>query len=124
VQHDPREIFRFVVVGGFNAGTYFGLYSAGVLLGVPYLAAAVAAFFISASVGYWLHEHWTFKKSDPTARSWAAWVGAQAAGTGLNVALLAALVDGAGLDPIFAQALLMPVTPVATYLIGKRWVFS
>jgi hypothetical protein len=38
--------------------------------------------------------------------------------------LLAALVDGAGLDPIFAQALLMPVTPVATYLIGKRWVFS
>lgn len=124
VDHDPREIARFIVVGAFNAGTYFGLYSGGVLLGVPYLLAAICAFFVSASLGYLLHEHWTFKKADPSARSWAAWIGAQGLGTTVNIGLLALAVDVLGLDPILAQLLLMPVTPAATYLVGKRWVFS
>jgi putative flippase GtrA len=50
-----RELVRFGLVGGFNAATYFGGYTALVLLGVPYLAAAFVAFVISASIGYWLH---------------------------------------------------------------------
>jgi putative flippase GtrA len=119
-----RELLRFGVVGGFNAATYFGGYTALVLLGVPYLLAAFVAFVISASIGYWLHEHWTFKGASPTLRGWLSWLAAQAGATGLNIALLAVLVDGFGLDSILAQAVLMPVTPVVTYLIGRRWVFS
>jgi putative flippase GtrA len=95
-----------------------------VLLGVPYLLAAFAAFVVSASIGYWLHEHWTFKGATPTVRGWLSWLAAQGGATGLNIALLALLVDGFGLDSILAQAVLLPVTPVVTYLIGRRWVFS
>lgn len=119
-----RELVRFGLVGGFNAGTYFGGYTALVLLGVPYLLAAFTAFVVSASIGYWLHEHWTFKGQSPTVRAWLSWLAAQGGATGLNLALLAVLVDGFGMDSILAQAVLMPVTPVVTYLIGRRWVFS
>lgn len=115
---------RFGLVGGFNAATYFGLYSAGVLVGVPYLLASVVAFALSASLGYWLHEHWTFKGRRPTARGWIAWLAAQATATGLNLALLAIAVDALGAGAILAQLVLMPVPPVATYLVGRRWVFT
>jgi putative flippase GtrA len=118
------ELVRFGLVGGFNAATYFGGYTALVLLGVPYLLAAFIAFVVSASIGYWLHEHWTFKGATPTVRGWLSWLAAQGGATGLNLLLLALLVDGFGLDSILAQAVLLPVTPVVTYLVGRRWVFS
>ena len=118
------ELLRFGLVGGFNAATYFGLYSAGVLAGVPYVLAAVVAFVLSASLGYWLHEHWTFKGRRPTARGWVSWLAAQATATGLNLLLLVALVDGFGIHKILAQLVLLPVSPAATYLVGRRWVFS
>lgn len=119
-----RELTRFGLVGGFNAATYFGGYTAGVLLGVPYLLSALVAFSLSASLGYWLHEHWTFKGGAPTARGWLSWLAAQGGATGLNLVLLAVLVDGFGVDEILAQAVLLPVTPVMTYVVGRRWVFS
>lgn len=122
--HRFRELVRFGLVGGFNAATYFGGYTALVLVGVPYLLSALVAFLVSASLGYWLHEHWTFKGATPTVRGWVSWLAAQGTATLLNLALLALLVDGFGLDSIVAQAVLMPVTPIATYFVGRRWVFS
>ena len=119
-----RELARFGLVGGFNAATYFGGYTAGVLIGVPYLLSALVAFALSASLGYWLHEHWTFKGGAPTVRGWLRWLAAQGGATGLNLVLLAVLVDGVGVGEIVAQAVLLPVTPVATYVVGRRWVFS
>ncbi|MCW3004826.1 MAG: GtrA family protein [Conexibacter sp.] len=119
-----RELARFGLVGGFNAATYFGLYTAGVLVGVPYLLSAIVAFALSASLGYWLHEHWTFKGRQPSVRGWLSWLAAQGGATALNLALLAVAVDALGLDEILAQAILLPVTPIATYLVGRRWVFS
>jgi putative flippase GtrA len=119
-----RELARFGLVGGFNAATYFGGYTAGVLIGVPYLLSALIAFALSASLGYWLHEHWTFRGRTPTVRGWLSWLLAQGGATGLNLVLLAVLVDGFEADKILAQAVLLPVTPVVTYVVGRRWVFS
>ena len=115
---------RFGLVGGFNAATYFGGYAAGVVVGVPYLLSALVAFLLSASLGYWLHEHWTFKGRSPSVRGWLAWLAAQGAATVLNLLLLAALVDGFDVGKIVAQAVLLPVTPAVTYVVGRRWVFS
>jgi putative flippase GtrA len=124
MDHRFRELVRFGLVGGFNAATYFGGYTAMVLLGVPYLLAALVAFFLSASLGYWLHEHWTFKGASPSVRGWLSWLVAQGGATGLNLALLAVLVGGFDVGKILAQAVLLPVTPAVTYVIGRRWVFS
>jgi putative flippase GtrA len=119
-----RELARFGLVGGFNAATYFGLYTAGVLVGVPYLLSALVAFALSATLGYWLHEHWTFGGGQPTVRGWTTWLAAQGTATLLNLALLAVLVDVLDANKIIAQAVLLPVPPVATYVVGRRWVFS
>ena len=119
-----RELLRFGLVGGFNAATYFGGYTGLVLLGVPYLLAAFVAFVISASIGYWLHEHWTFKGRSPSVRGWLSWLTTQGAATLLNLGLLALLVDGFGAEPIPAQLVLLPLAPAATYLVGRRFVFS
>jgi putative flippase GtrA len=119
-----RELVRFGLVGGFNAATYFALYTAGVLAGVPYLLSAIIGFFLSASLGYWLHEHWTFKGRSPTVRAWLSWLTTQGTATLLNLGLLALLVDGFGADPILAQLVLLPLAPAATYLVGRRFVFS
>src|ERR1700742_5287179 len=108
--HRFRELVRFGLVGGFNAATYFGGYTALVLLGVPYLLAAILAFVASASLGYWLHEHWTFKGGDPSLRGWVSWLAAQGGATGLNLLLLAIAVDGLGANKILAQLVLLPVT--------------
>jgi putative flippase GtrA len=124
MEHRFRELVRFGLVGGFNAATYFGGYTALVLIGVPYLLGALVAFFVSASLGYWLHEHWTFKGGQPTVRGWLSWLAAQGAATGLNLVLLAVLVDGFDVGKILAQAVLLPVTPAVTYVVGRRWVFS
>ena len=119
-----HEVIRFGLVGSFNAATYFGLYSAGVLAGVPYLLSAVIGFVLSASLGYWLHEHWTFKGRSPSVRGWLSWLAAQGAATLINLALLATAVDGLGADKILAQLVLLPVAPAATYVVGRRFVFS
>jgi putative flippase GtrA len=119
-----HELLRFGLVGAFNAGVFFGGYTGLVLLGVPYLLAAFMAFLVSASIGYWLHEHWTFQGASPTVRGWLSWLAAQGAATGLNLAGLAILVDGFGVGKIVAQAVLLPLTPLVTYVVGRRWVFS
>jgi len=118
------ELLRYGIVGAFNAATYFGLYSAGVLVGVPFVLSAIVAFMLSASLGYWLHEHWTFGGASPSATALGKWLAAQAIAVGLNLLLLALLVHEAGLHPILAQLVLMPVMPLATYVIGRRWVFT
>ena len=119
-----RELARFGLVGGFNAATYFGLYTAGVLVGVPYLLSAIVAFALSATLGYWLHEHWTFGGAQPTVRGWTTWLAAQGTATLLNLGLLALAVDVLDANKIIAQAVLLPVSPAATYVVGRRWVFS
>lgn len=118
------ELLRFALVGGFNAGTYFALYTAGVLVGVPFLLASAVAFVASASLGYWLHEHWTFKGGSPSARGLISWIAAQGGGILVNMGLLALLVHVWDVEPILAQLILMPIPPAATYLIGRRWVFN
>lgn len=118
------ELARFGLVGGFNAATAYGLYVLGLLIGIPYLLAATIAFALSASLGYWMHEHYTFRGGAPTIRGWASWLAAQGAASGLNLVLLAIAVDGLDANKYLAQLVLLFVSPLATYVVGRRWVFS
>jgi len=118
------ELVRFGLVGAFNASTYFGLYTAGVLVGVPYLLSAVLAFLLSASLGYWLHEHWTFAGGNPTLRGMLKWIAAQSTTTGINIGLLVVAVDVLDINKFVAQLVLLPLPPLVTYFVGRRFIFS
>jgi putative flippase GtrA len=118
------ELVRFGLVGGLNSATYFGLYAGGVVLGIPYVIALLIAFVLSACLGYWLHEHWTFGGASPTATAMGKWLGAQGLSVGLNLLLLTIAIHALNANKILAQLVLLPVMPLATYAVGRRWVFT
>lgn len=119
-----REMVRYGLVGLVNAATYLLLYTALLLLGVPYVAAAVLGFPPSVALGYWLHEHWTFERGQPSRRGLATFAATQVVALVLSVLMLVAVVDGLGADEILGRVVTTPVAPVFTYVVGRAWVFS
>jgi putative flippase GtrA len=122
--HRAMEVARYGAVGLFNAGLYFGLYAATVTAGGAYWVAAVMSFLIASSIGYWLHEHFTFRGRRTTLTGLVKWLCAQSGATLLNVGLLTLAIHELHLHEIVAQLILLPFLPAATYLLGRRWVFA
>ena len=119
----PQPI-KFVIVGaaGFvvNLAVFALLYE----LGVPYLADSIASYAISNALMYIGNRYFTFALGHEGF--WPAYARYAVVGTAivaLNAAVLAVLVEVAGLHPTLGQAVsLIVLTPVAFYL-NKRWTF-
>lgn len=122
--HRAVELIRYGSVGLVNAGLYFGLYSAIIAAGGPYWAAALAAFLVASSIGYWLHEHFSFLRGQPTLGGLGKWLCAQSGATALNLGLLTLAIHVLHAEQILAQLVLLPILPAATYLLGRRWIFA
>jgi putative flippase GtrA len=118
------EFVRFGAVGASSTILYLAVYGGGVLVGVPFILAALAAFVLSAVCGYLLHHRWTFRTNAPTRRGLARWLMLQSTVLGCNLLALWALVVQAGIDRLLAQVLLLPLLPLATYLLSRRRVFG
>ena len=99
---------RFLLVGVAGYGVNLGVFAALVAAGVAYLPASVLSFRFGHE-GFW--------------PAYARYLLVGLVVVALNAAVLALLVEGAGLDETLAQALsLLAVTPPA-YLMFKRWTF-
>jgi putative flippase GtrA len=118
------QLARYGVVGLGNLALYFGVYAGSILVGAPYVLAALAGYLIASSVGYLSHEHWTFGGRSPSIRGWVMWLAAQGVGAAANVAMLSVVIHGFGLPPILAQLVVLPIVPVTMFLVGRRWVFT
>jgi putative flippase GtrA len=118
------ELARYSVVGVFNAGTYLGLYTVLVLLGMPYVLAAIVAFPLPVALGYWLHEHWTFARSTPTMRRLGAFLLLQGVSFGFSLLLLVILVSGFGVNAILARVFTTLLSPLLVYLGSRAFVFA
>jgi putative flippase GtrA len=116
---------RFVLVGSggyvLNLVAFAALFAAG----VRYLAASILAYFLSNAGMYLGNRYFTFGLGRDGF--WADYVRYVLVGVtvaGLTAALLAAMVERAGIDPRIGQALsLAAVTPLA-FLLSKRWSFQ
>ena len=118
------ELARFGAVGASSTVVYLAVYGGAVLAGVPYIAAALLAFVMSAASGYLLHDRWTFRTNTPTRAGLARWLVLQGTVMGLNLLALWALVTQAGVDRFLAQVVLLPLLPLTTYLLSRRRVFG
>ena len=115
---------RFVLVGagGYlaNLAVFAGLYA----VGTPYVAAAVVSYFVSNALMYLGNRYFTFRLGHDGF--WGAYVRYMLVGVvvvALNAAILAALVEGTGIDARLGQAIaLLMITPVA-FVLNKRWTF-
>jgi len=122
----PRfaELVRFLAVGASSTVLYFAVYSAGILLGVPFGLAALSGFCVSAVYGYLVHERWTFRTKAASSVGLTRWLLLQGSLIVANVAALWLLVHRAGLDRIVAQLVILPLIPLLSYALSRRHVYG
>jgi putative flippase GtrA len=123
------QLFHFVVVGGTGYAVnlvIFTLLTSGA--DINHLLAAIGAFVVAVTNNFLLNRHWTFRRQG----SVEAHAGFQAArfltvstvGLGVNLAVLAALVDGAGMGELPGQAIAVALATPVNFVGNKLWTFD
>jgi putative flippase GtrA len=118
------QLARFCVVGVSGYAVNLAVYSALVLAGVPYLAAAVCSFVVAVTNNYTWNRLWTFR--DRRGRLFlqgARFLAVSVAGLGLNLIFLQVLVV-LGLGEIPAQALAIALVTPWSFAANKLWSFG
>jgi putative flippase GtrA len=114
--------FLAVGVGGYlvNLVVFAGLYG----VGTAYVVASVFSYLIGNALMYLGNRYFTFRLGHEGF--WGAYLRYMLVGgvvVGLNAGILAALVEGTGIDPRLGLAIsLLLITPVA-FVLFKRWTF-
>src|SRR5580698_5072854 len=99
------QFVKFGIVGVSNTIIAFAVYT--LLLkafGVWYVAASGIGFAIGAVNGFLWNRAWTFKGHVGDALTPVRWFVVQGCGLLLDLGLVYALVDGAGMDKLLGQA--------------------
>ena len=115
---------RFLAVGAagyvVNLAAFAALYAGG----VPYVVGAVVAYFVSNALMYLGNRYFTFRLGhEGFWAAYARYVGVGVVVVALNAAILAALVEGTGIDARLGQAIsLLLITPAA-FVLTRRWTF-
>ncbi len=125
----PRNWFQLVRFGLVGASGYvvnlvvfaFAVHS----LTVGYRVAAVCAFVVSVLNNFWWNRHWTFAARDGHAGFQAArFFLVSLVAFGFSYGVLVALVEGADLPKVLAQALAIVAATPLNFLGQKLWSFQ
>jgi putative flippase GtrA len=123
---DSRKL-RFLVVGGWN--TLFGYLSFYVLYVLAadhlhYLVIAVIAHFVAVTQSYVMQRRLVFRSDAPVAGEFLRF-NASLVGTLLfGLLAMALLVEAAGLSPLVAQAIVIVMSVILSYLLHSRLSFG
>jgi putative flippase GtrA len=116
---------RFLIVGAAGYLVNLGVFTGLVAAGVGYIASSILSYFVSNALMYLGNRYFTFRLGHEGF--WAAYLRYMVVGVvvvALNAGVLAALVEGTGIDARIGQAIsLLAVTPVA-FVLFKRWTFQ
>ncbi|HEX7244541.1 MAG TPA: GtrA family protein [Solirubrobacterales bacterium] len=116
--------FGLVGVSGYviNLGV-FALLSGS--LGLHHVIAAVGAFLVAVSSNFFWNRHWTFTAGDGHAGFQAIrFFTVSIAALLINLVVLEALVSGASLGALGAQAIAVAVAMPFNFLGNKLWTFA
>ena len=123
------QLFHFAVVGGTGYVInliVFTLLAQGADLN--HLLAAIGAFVVAVTNNFLLNRHWTFKhqgsKESHAGFQAARFFTVSLAGLGVNLLVLALLVDSAGLAELPAQAIAVAVATPVNFIGNKLWTFD
>ncbi|MFT4034553.1 MAG: GtrA family protein [Patulibacter sp.] len=125
-EHRIREawrMLRFGVVGVANTAIYTGMYAALLAGGMPYGSASVLAYAVAISIAYFLNHRFTFRVAEHSSALVARFFAVQIAAAVANIAILALLVEGAGIDPLLAQFVTLPPVVLSTFVLNRLVVF-
>ena len=119
------QLVRFAAVGASGYAVNLGVFATCVHpLGLDYRISAVIAFVVSVCNNFWLNRHWTFGARDDhpggqAIRFFAVYV----LTFGFAYGVLVALVDGAGLPEVLAQAIANACAAPPSFAGQKLWTF-
>ena len=118
------QLGRFGLVGCSNTALSWCVYALLVRSGVHVLLASTLAWTLGALNSFVLNRRWTFRSRGRWTPELVRFAAVQGAGLVMNLGLLAALTRDAGVHPLVAQALVYPVTTLATFALSRQWAFS
>ena len=119
------QLVRFAIVGFSLAGVYSGIYWYLATYVMPPVAAVVIAFLVAVSIGFVLHSRWSFRGhgAREDRRLQTKFLLVQSSGFVLNEAftwVLTGPLHGPTWWPLVPAIF---VTPLATFLLNRQWVF-
>ena len=120
------QLLKFGIVGG--SGYLINLAVFALLvgnLGVHHTVAAVAAFCVAVTNNFLWNRHWTFGPGEGHPAFQAArFFAVSAASLAINLVVLEALVAGAEMGDLSAQAIAVAVAMPFNFLGNKLWTFA
>lgn len=122
------QLLRFGLVGG--SGYVVNLVAFATLTGAAdlhHIPAAVGAFLVAVTNNFVWNRMWTFRAATPgrhPANQGARFIVVSVIGLGVNLAVLEALVSGAGLAELPAQAIAVAVAMPVNFVGNKLWTFG
>ena len=115
--------FLLVGIGGFALNVF--AFSALFGLGTWYLAASVMAYLVSNGAMYLGNRYFTFGLSHGGfVRAYFRYLVVGGVVAGLTALLLAAFVEGFGMEPRAGQALALTLLVPLSFLLSKRFAFQ
>jgi putative flippase GtrA len=123
--HNWLQLVRFATVGASGYVANLAVFTACVhLLGIDYRLSAVIAFAVSVINNFWLNRHWTFEaRHDHPIFQGVRFFAVSLLAFGFTYAVLVALVSGAGVSKVVAQAIAIAAGTPLSFLGQKLWSF-
>ena len=115
---------RFLVVGAAGYAVNLVIFAGLHTTGLTYVLNSIVSYFIANALMYFGNRYFTFRLGhDGFWSAYLRYVIVGAVVAGLNAGILAALVQGTGIDSRIGVAIsLLVITPVA-FVLFKRWTF-
>jgi putative flippase GtrA len=119
------QLVRFGVVGGVGFVINLAVYTLCVHgLAIDYHAAAVVSWLVAVANNFVLNRHWTFDAGDGRAHFQAMrFLIVSLVALGVSQLFLTALVEGADIAKVAAQALAVAASMPLNFLGNKLWSF-
>jgi putative flippase GtrA len=124
VEREFRHAVKYGIVGVINVTLDFALYALLVSLGLWYPLAKATSLVVATVNGYTLNRSWTFRAGPHRNIVLTKYVTVQASCLGGNIALLVPLVEIAGLHKITAQAIVVPIIALSSFIAQRLWTFG
>jgi dolichol-phosphate mannosyltransferase len=123
--HNWLQFVRFAAVGASGYVVNLAVFAAAVHgAGIDYRVASVIAFIVSVANNFWWNRHWTFDaKHEHVGNQALRFFAVSLVVFGFTYVVLVALVDGTGIEKVFAQAIAVAAATPLSFIGQKLWSF-
>jgi putative flippase GtrA len=115
------QLYRFILVGGFNTAFSYGLYASFLSIGFGYKVAYLIAFSTSIIISFKTQGAFVFRNTDSKllGKYIISWLLIYAG----NISVIGFIISLSG-NPYLATIIALPFTVLISYVVQKRFVFN